>query len=156
ALDRLRESGEEAQWQARHLASFLALVEESFDALRYGTRRDLIDEVAREHDNMRAALGWCVAAKAGEGLRLAVALSPFWGNQARHFTEAREWYARLLEAVPKDIAVRDRARALNGAARTALLQGDYGAAETLFRQSVALCREINERRGEVYGLSGVA
>jgi tetratricopeptide (TPR) repeat protein len=38
----------------------------------------------------------------------------------------------------------------------AKLQVDYGAAEALYHQSVTLCREINERRGEAYGLSGLA
>jgi len=156
ALDRLQESGEQAQWQARHLASFLALAQESFDVVQGATRRHLMDEVASEHDNMRAALGWCAGAKLGEGLRLAVALSPFWSFRAHHLTEARGWYARLLEAVPKDIAVSDRARTLHSAARAATLQGDYGAAEALYRQGLAICREINERRLEAYGLTGLA
>jgi len=156
ALDRLQESGEQAQWQARHLASFLALAQQSFDVGQGAIRRHLIDEVASEHDNMRSALRWCAEAKLGEGLRLAVALSPFWSFRAHHLTEAREWYARLLEAVPKDIAIRDRARALYSAANLARVQGDYGAAELLYRQSVTLCREINERRGEGHGLNGLA
>jgi non-specific serine/threonine protein kinase len=156
ALDRLQASGEEAQWRARHLASYLALAQELFDA-QVGTQwRGLSDEVARELDNMRAALGWCAATKVGEGLRLAVALNRFWTIRGRHLTEARAWHARLLEAVPKDIAIRDRARSLHSAANLANEQGDYGAAETLYRQSVMLCREINERRGEAYGLSGIA
>ena len=156
ALDRLGESGQQTQWQARHLASFLALAQESFDVVQGATQRHLIDEVASEHDNMRAALRWCAEAKLGEGLRLAVALSPFWSFRTHHLTEARGWYARLLEAVPKDSAVRDRARVLFSAARAELMRGDYGAAAELFRQSVTLCREINERRGEARGLGGLA
>jgi non-specific serine/threonine protein kinase len=157
ALDRLQESGEHAQWQARHLASFLALAEEAFQKRSGGVKgHSVMDEVAREHDNMRAALHWCVATKAGEGLRLSVALNPFWTLRARHLTEARDWHARLLEAVPNHIAARDRARVLHSAANLAGLQGDHGAAELLYRQSVKLCREINERRGEGYGLNGLA
>jgi non-specific serine/threonine protein kinase len=154
ALDRLRESGEQARWQARHLSGFLALAEEPL--VHRARQRGWIEEVAREHDNMRAALAWCVAAKVPDGLRLGVAVGGFWSVRTRHLTEAREWLARLLEAVPKDVALRHHARALFGAASLARMQGDYGAAESLFGQSVALCREIDERRGEVYGLSGLA
>jgi non-specific serine/threonine protein kinase len=155
ALDRLRKNGEQAQWQARHLASFLALAEEHYDA-RGAKWRGWIDELADEYDNMRAALGWCVAAKLPEGLRLATALKRFWAIRARNTTEGREWHARLLESVPKDIAVRDRAWALNGAGMLAQSQGDCAAAEPLFRQSLAISREINERRLEAHGLTGLA
>jgi non-specific serine/threonine protein kinase len=154
ALDRLRESGEQAQWQARHLASFLALAEEVL--LQGVAERGWIEHVAREHDNMRAALRWCAMESMAEGLRLSAALSRFWLIRAHHVTEGREWHARLLEAVPKNVAARDRARALHSAANLATEQIDYGAAETLYRQSLTICREINERRGEAYALSGLA
>ena len=157
ALDRLQESGEQAQWQARHLASFLALAEEAFQMRGDGAKgRSLMDEVASEHDNMRAALRWCAEAKLGDGLRLAVALNRFWRIRTHHLTEARQWFARLLEAVPAGVAVRDRARALHSAGNLASMQSDYGAAEALHRQSVALSREIGDRRGEAYGLTGLA
>jgi non-specific serine/threonine protein kinase len=156
ALDRLQESGEQAQWQARHLASFLALAEEASHTRGGAKGRSLLDEVAREHDNLRAALGWCVATKVPEGLRLAAALGQFWLTRSRHITEAREWDARLLEALPKDIAVYHRAWVLINAADAARYQRDYGAAEALCRQSLTLCREINEPRLEANGLRGLA
>jgi non-specific serine/threonine protein kinase len=157
AHDRLRESGEQAQWQGRHLASFLALAEELFDA-PIGTKwRSLIEEVARELDNMRAALAWCVAAKLVDGLRLAVALHRFWSIRARYLTEGREWLEKLLDAMPnEETGARYRARALFAIGRGAAMQGDYPLAAARYRQSVGICREINERRGEAYGLSGLA
>jgi non-specific serine/threonine protein kinase len=155
AHDRLRESGEQAQWQARHLASFLALAEE--EPLLHGVaERAWIEQVAREHDNMRAALRWCEMERMAEGLRLSVALNRFWVIRAHHVTEAREWHARILEAVPKNVAARNRARVLHSAANLASEQIDYGAAEALYRQSLTICREINERRGEAHALSGLA
>jgi non-specific serine/threonine protein kinase len=154
AHDRLRESGEQAQWQTRHLASFIALAEEKSLQGRAVLRR-WIEEVTREHDNMRAALHWAVAAKAPDGLRLAPALYHFWAIRGRHVIEGRKWCARLLEAVPENIATRDRARVLFNTASLAKCHSDNAVAEALYRESLSLCRQIGERRGEAHGLSGL-
>jgi non-specific serine/threonine protein kinase len=154
ALDRLRESGEQAQWQARHLAAFLVLAEEPL--LQGIAKRGWIEHVAREYDNMRGALRWCAMERMAEGLRLSTALNRYWLVRTRYITEGREWHARLLEAVPQNAAALDRARVLHSAANLANRQGDYGAAEDLYRQSLTIVRKLGERRGEASVLLGLA
>src|SRR6202795_560724 len=56
ALDRLRETGEEAQWRNRQFAWVLALAEASFEPLCGREQREWLDRIAREIDNFRAAL----------------------------------------------------------------------------------------------------
>jgi non-specific serine/threonine protein kinase len=156
AVDRLRETGEQSQWQDRHLTSFLALAEKSLNVRDRDKGRHLIEEVANEHDNMRAALQWCTTTETGDGLRLTASLFRFWTIRARHLKEARDWHARMLAAAPSHVAPRERARVLVGAAILARIQGDYEIAERLGRQSVTLSREINEPRVAAYGLKTLA
>jgi tetratricopeptide (TPR) repeat protein len=50
----------------------------------------------------------------------------------------------LLEVIPRDQAKLDRGRALSAVGNLALSQGDYDEAEPLFRESLALYRELDD------------
>jgi len=145
ALDRLRETGEEARWRNRHFAWVLALAEESFEPLTGPDQGPWLDRLARELDNFRAALGWAIEQKLPDALRMAPNLSRWWVRRA-HLTEAREWFSRLLEVIPRDQAKRDRGRALSAVGNLALSQRDDDEAERLFRESLALFRELDDAR----------
>jgi non-specific serine/threonine protein kinase len=155
AKDRLRESGEEAQWRNRHLASFLGLAEEAFPEVRGPSPQVWLDRLAAEHDNLRAALGWSAATSQEQGLQLAASLYRYWFIRG-HLTEGREWYARLLEALPSDTALVDRARALNNAGILARVQGDHAAAQTLLQESLAIGRELNAPKRITAALGNLA
>src|SRR6476660_8520242 len=98
-----------------------------------------LDRLEAEHDNFRAALEWSQeAGRAGEGLRLAAALAWFWPRRG-YLSEGRRWLEAVLaspiESAGDDAtsarhlsqgvlaAVSPRARALNGAAFMAVMQG---------------------------------
>jgi non-specific serine/threonine protein kinase len=143
--DRLREGGEEPQWRNRHLASFLGLVEAAFPGLRGPAPELWLDRIAVEHDNLRAALSWSVAARSEQGLQLAAMLFRYWLIRG-HLTEGRGWYSRLLEVLPSDLAIGERARALNSAGILARVQGDHAEAKRLHEESLAIARVLNEPR----------
>ena len=145
ALDRLRETGEEARWRDRHFAWVLALAEESFEPLTGPDQGLWLDRMARELDNFRAALRWAIEQELPDALRMAPNLFRWWVRRA-HVTEAREWFSRLLEVIPRDQAKLDRGRALNAVGNLALSQGDYDEAERLTRESLALYRELDDAR----------
>jgi predicted ATPase/DNA-binding winged helix-turn-helix (wHTH) protein len=155
ALDRLRESGEEAQWRGSHLACFVALGLE-FNKEVMGTKQQAwLARIASEHDNLRAALAWSTESSPMEGLRLAVALDAFW--RIRGFlAEGREWFARLLDVVPIDLRTRLRARGLYAAALFAILQGDYAAGKGQLQESLMLFRENDDPRNVAYALDSLA
>jgi predicted ATPase len=71
ALDRLRESGEEAQWRSAHLACFVALAEEFFEGVEEPDKQSWLVRIATEHDNLRAALAWSAESSPIEASRLA-------------------------------------------------------------------------------------
>jgi predicted ATPase/DNA-binding winged helix-turn-helix (wHTH) protein len=155
ALDRLRESGEVAQWRGSHLACFVALALE-FNKEVMGTKQEAwVARIASEHDNLRAALAWSTESNSLEGLRLAVALDAFW--RIRGFlAEGRAWFARLLDVVPINLRTRLRARGLYAAALFAILQADYAAGKALLQESLVLFREIDDPRNVAYALDSLA
>jgi non-specific serine/threonine protein kinase len=143
ALDRLRDSGEEARWRGGHLAYFAALAEEFFAAILGPKQQSWLGRIAPEHDNLRAALAWSVESSPVEGLRLVRALTALWRIRGQ-LSEGREWLARLLDAVPIDSRTPERAHGLYAAAMLAILQADYAAGERLLQESLAIFREIDD------------
>jgi predicted ATPase/DNA-binding winged helix-turn-helix (wHTH) protein len=155
ALDRLRDSGEEAQWRGAHLACFVALASEFDREIAGPEQQAWLARIASEHGNLRVALAWSAESSPIEGLRLANALLAHWRLHG-HLAEGREWLARLLDAFPIDGPTRERARGLRAAATLATPQGDYAAAERLLQESVALYREIDDPNGAGRALSSLA
>src|SRR5262249_5874657 len=68
--ERLRARGEMEAWRERHAAYYLALAEAMPTVLDGPEEIPWLDRLEREHDNLRAALGWFAArGDAGRGLR---------------------------------------------------------------------------------------
>src|SRR5260221_4749546 len=143
ALDRLRDSGEEPRWRGCHLAHFVTLTEEFFEAREGPKQQSSLARTTSEHDNLRAALAWSVQSNPIDGLRPAANLDVFWRIRG-HLAEGREWLARLLDAYPIDGPKRARASALHGVALLAIFQGDYAAAKGQLQESLALLRETGD------------
>jgi non-specific serine/threonine protein kinase len=155
ALDRLRESGEEARWRSSHLACFVALAEEFKEAKEGPKQQPWLARIATEHDNLRAALVWSRESTPIEGLRLAASLDVFWRIRG-HLAEGREWLAQLLDAVPIEGRAHERAHGLYAAAMLAIQQADFGVAKRQLQESVTLFREIGDRPRAARVLSGLA
>ncbi len=144
ANDKLVESGESDRLRRRHLDFYLKQAEAVQDltgpALDPWTQR-----METEHDNMRAALEWSSASGAMETtLRLAVALSMFWNRRA-YWTEGRKWLEPALASTsgaPPSL----RAEALKGAGMLAWFQGDLRRAVPQLEESVALHRELGDKK----------
>src|SRR5439155_15295850 len=77
ALERLVEAGEDEVERRRHATYFLGRAEQLEPTLLQSNESG--DDIARDHDNYRAALAWAIAADEPEiGLRLGYALWRFW------------------------------------------------------------------------------
>jgi non-specific serine/threonine protein kinase len=157
ARERLLESGEEAQWQSRHLAYFATVAEEAEPHLRGADQQAWLDRLDAEHDNLRSALVWSSRAggNAAGGLALAGALWRFWYTRG-YADEGRGWLSKLLSVAPGGQAAAARAKALHGASALAWQQGDYRAARTLGEESLALVRELGDRKGIAASLDNLA
>jgi predicted ATPase/DNA-binding CsgD family transcriptional regulator len=141
ALERLAGSGDLDAVRARHAAHFLELAEAAEPELT-GPRQVLwLEVLEREHDNLRAALRWCIDQRDMEmAARLGGAVWRFWS--VRGFPrEGRDWIAEMLRAL-EGVHSEIHARVLAGAGRLAFDQGDYTAARALYEQSLDIRRRL--------------
>jgi predicted ATPase/DNA-binding SARP family transcriptional activator len=174
-LDTLREyahqqlTPEERAFRAcRHAVYYLALAEQAEPEARRSLQETRFDRLEQEQDNLRAALQWAVDAGAGTqagspsggqaaaavGLRLGAALWRFWHTRG-DMAEGREWLAGLL-ALPGAAAwTAARAHALQGMAKLALDQGDPKAAQAFYAESLAIARELGDKREIAHSLNSL-
>lgn len=169
AREQLRGSGEEEIAQRLHARYFMQLAEEAESHLTGSTQAAWLDRLDREYDNFREAFLWAKAARGqrsaddvaglagsqSEGLRaaeialrLAGALGHFWYVRG-YYREGQEWLteALALPASPTPELARLRAKALSMSGPLVIVQGDYATGRAMHEQSLAIRREIGDRKG---------
>jgi predicted ATPase/transcriptional regulator with XRE-family HTH domain len=153
ALEQLLESGEAETIRRKHALFFLLLAETAEPQLFSPARGRWLEQLDREHDNLRAALAWSQATTdAGEiGLQLVGALLWFW-NYRSYLTEGRSRAESVL-AKNRSSESRAVANALYSAGVMAWSQDDYPVARTWLVESVQRWREIGDQRGLACALS---
>lgn len=119
-LDAVREYGAELLadadgYRSRHLAYHLALAR-AFEPAFFGPEQAAsIERLAREHDNIRVALEYCVTGPTADlpaervlaGLDLATSCWGFWMTTGR-IREGSRWLQRLLDQAPEPTPQRVR------------------------------------------------
>jgi len=143
AREQLAAQGETAEARRAHALYFLA--REEADAFSLADDRGAwLERWEREHDNLRAALGW--ARETGErelGIRLAMGIWRLWVIHG-HLGEGRRWMEDLL-ALPGPLHHKPRADALRVAGLQATQMGALVAGAAWCEECLALCRELNDR-----------
>lgn len=156
ALERLEESGEAPAIRRYHAEFFLAIIVAADLEAKGTSQGDWLNQFEAEHDNLRAALTWAI--EQGEGqfaLQIVGGLWRFWYVRS-HMTEGRRWLAEALFLPSSQTRNTARARALNGAGNLAYTQSDHQAALALHEQSLAISREIGDRKGIAGSLNNIA
>lgn len=146
ALEQLVASGDADTLRARHARYYVVFVEEHASQFFSPDLGRWLDRLEQEHDNLRAALRWCITqGNAALGLRLSAALWVFW--YVRGYAEGRAHLTALL-ALPEATAVGvPRAQSLLGAGQLALGQGDTASARAFLAEGLALYRALGDARG---------
>jgi predicted ATPase len=148
-LETLREFGRErlaarAEMEAlhsRHAAYFLGQAEKAEST---ATQLAVLDDLADDLNNLRAALRWYVDQGAvEEGLRLCAALGEFWAYLGRP-AEGYAWMRMLLDLPPGATTGRTRARAECWAGALALIVGDAAVGHALLDNSLAYGRTAED------------
>ena len=145
AWEQLVATGGDHEVAARHAAYYLALAERR-PALGSPEEGAVQVQLEREHDNLRAALAWCLA-NPQEGpphaaLRLCVALDFFWRARG-YVSEGRAWLVKALEqdeAAPPAL----RARAYVAAGFMGWLQSDLEPATGLVEIGLGLANQAGD------------
>lgn len=170
AKERLEGSGEEEQIRYWHAEYYLALAETAEPELSGPRQREWLDRLEQEHDNLRAALHWSLgqaqAGSTGNGgaseengerveiaLRLCGSLGRFWEMRS-HLSEGRRWLDVALDTGTA-ASPAARAKALSGAGTLAKYQGDFVRARLLFDESLALRRELGDKKGIAASLNNL-
>lgn len=168
--------GEQAELSRRHADYFLKWAEVAEPEITGPNQSEWLACLETEHDNFRTALEWSLSEKeesgsatperregrkeertasdSSFGLRLVGMLSPFWSVRG-YFDEARRWLERALSHVQATDRTPERATALSWAGSLADAQGDYVAAATFHEQSLAIRRELGDRRGVATALGNL-
>jgi predicted ATPase len=142
--EKLREAGEWADLRDRHLAWATSLVSGGQAA---GFEPAVLAALARQHDDVRAALGWAVdGGDAEAGFRLLGGLMGLWIVRG-HFAEARSWFHRLAALPGAHAPTRARAAALVVVAQIAYAQLDLGEGEAYASEASRIFRERGDEGG---------
>lgn len=142
-LEVLASGGEAEATRQAHAAYYLAPAEQAEPELSGPQQLTWFERLEREHDNLRATLSWLLE-QGSDGqsrelaLRLSAALPWFWLIRG-YVSEGRQWLKRALDE-GRGVRSSVRAKALIGAGELATKQDDFGQAEALCGEGLALYR----------------
>jgi predicted ATPase/serine/threonine protein kinase/DNA-binding CsgD family transcriptional regulator len=154
-LERLAVNGEMEATRQAHAEYYLALAEEAEPQLLGQEQVVWLDQLDREHENLRTALHWLLEQGETEhntekALRMGAALEQFWMIRG-YYSEGRAFLERALTSF-EGVATPFQANALSTAGRLALNQGDIEQGEALCEQHLLLCRELGDTAGIAFAL----
>ncbi|TMQ73800.1 MAG: hypothetical protein E6K81_02895 [Candidatus Eisenbacteria bacterium] len=148
ALDALDAHGEAAALRERHLAVYLDLGARAEKAMSGPGMARQVAELAREEENILAALETSGDAVDGaiRGLRLATAVQRFWSASGR-YTLGRRTLETVLGRVEARKPTPERAWALVRTSGFALIAGEHEVARRYLEESLAYWRAHPEPGG---------
>ena len=143
ALEQLEAADEMATLRNRHADYYLRWAEETQPWLQV-PNQEIMDRIERDYGNCRAALSWSLTKESDStiGLRLALALFPFWKIRG-YLSEGRQWLHNILTHCT-DLNSILVARAQACAAEFARLQDDYVDAESRGKSSWSLAQALGD------------
>ena len=155
ALEKLSNSGKQVVTLQRMANYYLNLSSQAEDGRNGPEQLVWLEQLEREHENLRAVLKWSLEhdSEVQTGLRLAGLLSWFWDHHG-HLSEARYWLEKALDRNLEGSAIL-RAKALNAAGNIIRKQGDYSAARSVLEKSLILRRQLGNKRDEAQALNNL-
>lgn len=157
AQDRLDEAGESDAARTRHARHYLALAEAAAPHLRGAQQVDWMARLRDEHENLVAAIAWCVDERSpvdpAWGLRLAAATSRYW-----IFNDIELGHRLLRAALRRDVDGADEARweILHGLATMCMHRGQGEEGGEHARLALAIARRLGSDHRQAMSLTAVA
>lgn len=143
ASHKLARSGHETETRRRHFDACLALAAR-LDALQFGPEpMAAVARFDREHDNIRAALGWSLDAGQTEAaLQLLYHLWFYWSRRG-YYQEGGQWTIRAIDRAGELDSVH-LCVALSTAAALCFIQARFGEGEALAFRALAMARRLED------------
>ena len=146
ALGRLEACGEREEAQRRHARYYMAVAEHIEPKLYGREQSEAVSMLAREQDNLRAALEWSIEHHEGEmAQRMCGALGIFWEARTS-FQEAHRWIDVALNMM-QEASPAIRAKLLMAAARLALWEIACERSRELAEEALALYEAVGDDVG---------
>ncbi|MFC4564671.1 ATP-binding protein [Nocardiopsis mangrovi] len=159
AAERLSAAGEEETAWRRCLDALVASAEDMAAAagtLPWEERLRYLRRLDHQREDTARLLDWALEqGRAEEGLRLCVALRPYWFVRGL-FTDGSSYLRRLLAMAPPSSLDPVRARALAVHAELCLDIEGAGTAAALARSALAMARACGDSAAEAIALSALA
>ncbi len=153
--ERLEESGERPQIQRRHATYYLALAEDIEPELSDRTQSRAVSVLAREEDNLRAALEWAIADGEAEiAQRLSGALGMYWEARTQ-FREAHRWIDAVL-SMSQETPPAVRAKLIMAASRLSLWEVAYEHSRAFAQEALALYTAMDDVAGRAEAIFQIA
>ena len=146
AAELLDEEGDADAVRARHAAFYLELVQRTEPEFTAAHQAAALDQIAMDHDNIRAALDYLFRTKPEDALRLSASMWRFWQMRG-HLLEGGQWITGALEKAGEDTSDEARATALAAAGGLAYWRGEYDKAEGYYQEALDIRRRIGDEMG---------
>jgi predicted ATPase/class 3 adenylate cyclase len=155
AGEKLLDANEREQLRDQHLRVFTQVAEHTQPILETAQRTAWLPRLESEHDNLRAALGWAVERDLETARWLAGMLERFWffGD---HLSEARTWYARVLNAGERTSITKGLALALLSSGCVSLNLEQLDEAQVSLESSVVSWQQLGEPHWLAWSLAWLA
>jgi predicted ATPase/DNA-binding XRE family transcriptional regulator len=146
--EQLAHTAEEPHLRDRHRDWCVQLAEEGERDIWRADQLECVKRLLREHDNLRAALGWTLSSGGDPepGLRIAAAMVRFWDVHG-DLREGTRWLTDLLALPAVRRGTLGWARALTARGYLTVLRGDRAQAIALLDESLTFWRELGDPRG---------
>ena len=153
ARARLREHGEEVVYQQRHFEWICGLARSI--GLCDARQADLLHRMHLEHDNLWAALEFCLhhPENVVDAVQLARDLHAYWGARGP-YSDVRRILDALAEVAPEHSASRARLLAMSATVATA--QNDFAACAALSQHALRIAADVQDTEATVIALSAGA
>jgi tetratricopeptide (TPR) repeat protein len=142
AVERVEARPDGVALREAHATWFLGLAESVGAELGGSGRREALNRLEDDHDNLRTALAWFVGrGELAPAARLVVALWRFW-QQHGHLYEARARADELLAADDRShtLAPTERLALLSAAGGISYWQGEFPATHRRYREALEIAR----------------
>ncbi|HQU17602.1 MAG TPA: BTAD domain-containing putative transcriptional regulator [Fimbriimonadaceae bacterium] len=126
----------------RHAEHYLTLAERAAPGLMGPEQADWLPRLSLEQENFRAALEFASESAPELGMRLSVALAPYWDVRASS-SESRKWLSEFLgkdDPFPTPL----RMAALFGGGALCVLGGEFARAKEYLTECLAFARELGD------------
>ena len=131
----------------RHASAYLALAEEAAPHMPSRQQVPWLDRLSAEHDNLRAAMAWAIAAGETEiAHRLLAAMWRFWQFRG-HLAEGRARADDVLAMPGAAAPTIWRMRAIEAAGGLAWWASGVEAADAFYQSQLEVARAIGDERG---------